>query len=103
MTSHWSCDPLHRCCRFVNSETIREYVSPDQLLTQFGGTDPWEFDYEREREVMLGQLQSVLQRDQGEREEREREEREREERENSQMQSTEVRKKAGIGAFVMLS
>ena len=83
-------------------------MSPDQLLAQFGGTDPWEFDYEREREVMLGQLQSVLQRDQRdreerEREEREREEREREERENSQMQSTEVRKKAGIGVFVMLS
>ena len=89
-------------CRFVNSETIRQYVSPEELLAQFGGTDPWQFDYDREREVMLGQLQAALEREEGEREEREREEREREEKEreerereerenSSQMQSTEVR------------
>ena len=82
--------------RFVNSETIREYVSADQLLAQFGGTDPWQFDYEREREVMLEQLQIVLER--GGREEEE------EERENGHLQSTEVgRQGNGRGCYVVVA
>ena len=64
----------------MNSETIKGYISEDQLLGQFGGSDPWEFDHEREREVMLAQVQAVL----------EREKREEEEREGHLMQSSEV-------------
>ena len=49
--------------RFVNSETIQEYVSSEQLLVNFGGSDTWQFDYEREKEVMLKQLREVLERE----------------------------------------
>ncbi len=31
--------------RFVTKSDITEYVSPDQLLIQFGGTDTWTYHY----------------------------------------------------------
>lgn len=36
--------------RFVTKETIQDYISSDQLLEKFGGTDTWEFDYVVEKE-----------------------------------------------------
>lgn len=38
-------------------------MSSEQLLPQFGGTDTWQFDYEREKEVMLSLIQEVLERE----------------------------------------
>ena len=38
--------------RFVNKETLPEYIPPDQLLAKFGGNDTWEFDYVVEKERM---------------------------------------------------
>lgn len=34
--------------RFVTKSDITEYISPDQLLTKFGGTDPWTYCYDPE-------------------------------------------------------
>ena len=62
-----SCDVHHR---FVNSETILEYVSADQLLVKFGGMDEWQFDYETEKAVMLNLVREWMERE--ERKERER-------------------------------
>lgn len=66
--------------RFVNSETILEYVNSEQLIEALGGSDSWQFDYETERIKMLNQIQEVL----------ERERREREGQSDSQTQSSEV-------------
>lgn len=52
--------------RFVNSDTILEYVSSDQLLVNLGGTDQWQFDYETEKTVMLNLLQGLQGRGEGE-------------------------------------
>ena len=41
----------------MNSDTIREYISPDQLLVCFGGEDTWEYDYDREVARYLEQIQ----------------------------------------------
>lgn len=46
-----------------------EYVSTDQLLVNFGGTDEWQFDYETEKAVMLNLLQGIQGRGEGEGEE----------------------------------
>ena len=45
--------PLEFYCRFVTTETICEYIPSDNLLVKFGGSDPWEFDYDVEKKVML--------------------------------------------------
>ena len=31
--------------RFVTKSDITEYISPEQLLVQFGGTDEWKYKY----------------------------------------------------------
>ena len=41
----------------MNSESITEYISSEQLMVNMGGTDEWEYDYETEKALMLGDIQ----------------------------------------------
>ena len=40
------------CCRFVTTENFQEYVTANNLLTKFGGNDPWVFNYDTEKAAM---------------------------------------------------
>lgn len=43
----------------MTTETISEYIPADNLLVRFGGTDPWEFDFDVEKKVMLKLLRDA--------------------------------------------
>ena len=42
----------------MTDETIVEFIDRDQLLTSFGGTDTWTFDYITEKHLMIDQVSS---------------------------------------------
>ena len=44
----------------MTNDTIGEYISKDQLLVKFGGTDTWEFDYQAEKERLFELVHSTL-------------------------------------------
>lgn len=48
-----------------------EYISSDQLLVNFGGTDEWQYDYETEKAILLNKIQGVLKAEGGSEGERE--------------------------------
>ncbi len=45
--------------RFVTTDSITEYIPVDNLLTKFGGNDPWEFDFDVEKKAMLKLLREA--------------------------------------------
>lgn len=47
-------------------ENIRDYIPANNLLTKFGGNDPWEFVYEVEKANMLKMMREVLDETQSE-------------------------------------
>ena len=58
----------------MNNTTISEYISSDQLLLSFGGTDEWQYDYEVEKTRMLDYVQKVWREEEEEEEEEDEEE-----------------------------
>ena len=47
--------------RFVTKSDITEYISPDQLMVQFGGTDTWTYRYDPDE--LRKQAEQVWERD----------------------------------------
>ena len=45
--------------RFVTKETVLDYVDSDQLLERFGGTDPWQYDYQAEKRRLVEEAEKV--------------------------------------------
>ncbi|MCG8625224.1 MAG: hypothetical protein MJE68_24905, partial [Proteobacteria bacterium] len=42
----------------MTNENIQEYISPEHLLTKYGGYDQWQFNFEVEHEKMMQLIDS---------------------------------------------
>lgn len=49
--------------KFVTKSDITDYVSPSQLMVQFGGDDPYVYDFDSEYETLRSECEEVWERD----------------------------------------